>query len=334
MDLSQLKYVALSYVWGGKQRITLQRSNYANLQNRGSLVGRVPTTIEDALYLTNALGVQYLWVDALCIIQDNNADKEAQIGNMGNVYSHSLFTIIAAAGGDAEAGLPGIRVPRRAVQEEVLIRRPGSGLPLSLITMLNPRSASHEHHTKGTVWTSRGWTLQERALTKRAIIVMKEQVLWACGKSSWAEETYSETSLARVSWFELQESEYLLSSSVRNWFAADDETDQIWYKLPYLVNDFTERKLTIPGDAYHGFAAILQQFRKLTGEHFLWGLPAARFELGLCWEPHRQGLRRRSCLTTLEMTSLKRRVPFPSWSWIGWEGAIILRIEDRHVELG
>lgn len=104
MDLSQLKYVALSYVRGGNQRITLQRSNYADLQNGRSLVGRVPRTIEDALYLTGALGVQYLWVDALCIVQDDNADKEAQIGNMGSVCTHSLFTIIAAAGGDAEAG--------------------------------------------------------------------------------------------------------------------------------------------------------------------------------------------------------------------------------------
>jgi Heterokaryon incompatibility protein (HET) len=207
VDLSQLKYAALSYVWGEKQRITLQRSNYANLQNRGSLVGRMPRTIEDAVYLTGALGVQYLWVDAFCIIQDNNADKEAQIGNMGNVYAHSLFTIIAAAGGDTETGLPEIRAPRRAVQEEVLIHRPGSGLPLSLITMLNPTSDQYRHYTEGTVWASRGWTLQERVPTKRAIIVMKEQVLWACGKSSWAEETYSETSLARASWFALQESE-------------------------------------------------------------------------------------------------------------------------------
>lgn len=172
---------------------------------------------------------------------------------------------------------------RRAEQEVVLVPRPGSGPPLSLITMLNPVSNMFGHCIEGTVWTSRGWTLQEKVLSRRVIIVLKEQVLWGCGKCNWAEETYSETSLARVNWNNLQGSDFILSSSVRNWFAADDETDQIWYKLQDLVKDFTGRKLTVAGDCYDAFAPILQHFQSLTGEHFLWGLPAARFELGLCW---------------------------------------------------
>jgi hypothetical protein len=101
---------------------------------------------------------------------------------------------------------------------------------------------------------------------------------------------------------------------------ADDETGQIWYKLLQLVRDFTGRKLTIPGDAYDAFATILQQFRILIGEHFLWGLPAARFELGLCWEPRRQGLKE-GLLDDIRDNVSKASSPF-SIVVVDWLGAV------------
>jgi hypothetical protein len=334
VNLSQLTYVTLSYVWGGGHRTTLQTANYAALHTPGSLVGCVSNTVEDALYLAKALGVRYLWVDALCIIQDSDVDKAAQISNMGTFYANSHFTIVAAVGADAEAGLPGIRAPRTATQREVLVRGRGPEPPMSLLITLAPTMNAHEHCTKNTVWASRGWTLQERALTRRAILVTKEQIAWSCCKSRWAEEMSCESPLAQVKWLGSHESEYFLNSSVSSVFTYDNETDQVWYRLRQLILDYTQRNLTVEGDALDAFSAILQQVREKEGEHFLWGIPATRFELGLCWEPHRQGLRRRTCLSTLDMTTLKRKVPFPSWSWIGWQGGINFRVEDRYLELG
>jgi hypothetical protein len=52
------------------------------------------------------LGHRYLWVDALYIIQDDLADKAKQLPMMGMIYGSSTFTIMAAAGDSAEAGLP------------------------------------------------------------------------------------------------------------------------------------------------------------------------------------------------------------------------------------
>jgi hypothetical protein len=254
---------------------------------------------------------------------------------MGKFYTNSYFTIVAIAGADAEAGLPGIRVPRTATQNEVtLVRGRGSKPPISLLTTLAPTLEARDHFTKNTVWASRGWTLQERALTRRAILVTKEQIAWSCCKSRWVEEMSCETPLAQVNWLALHESEYFLNSSVSSLFASNNETDQVWYRLRRLILDYTQRNLTVEGDALDAFSAILQQVREKEGEHFLWGIPATRFELGLCWEPHHRGLRRRTCLSTLAMTTLKRKVPFPSWSWIGWHGGINFRVEDRYLELG
>jgi len=56
------------------------------------------------------MGERYLWVDALCIIQDDSMDKEWQIARMGSIYSSAVFTIVAACGVDADAGLPGVRL--------------------------------------------------------------------------------------------------------------------------------------------------------------------------------------------------------------------------------
>lgn len=210
IHLSQLKYVALSYVWGGPQRITLQASNYADLHTPGSLTGRLAKTIDDDLTLAEALGVRYVWVDALCIIQDSEEDKAAQLSGMGKVYANSLFTIVAASVADSEAGLPGISAPRTGVQHEVLLPQQP---PLSLLSTLNPGSRPFENGTNNTVWASRGWTLQERALTRRALIVLKEQILWSCGRSYWSEEMCCEAPAARASWFTLHDSEHFLTTA-------------------------------------------------------------------------------------------------------------------------
>jgi hypothetical protein len=104
------EYVALSYVWGQAEMLRLQRSNLEFLQKRGSLnLMTMPATIADAAEVTKAIGERYLWVDALCIIQDDDADKTYFIPNMDTVYGCALLTIIALSGEGASAGLPGIR---------------------------------------------------------------------------------------------------------------------------------------------------------------------------------------------------------------------------------
>ncbi|KAK1776415.1 heterokaryon incompatibility protein-domain-containing protein [Copromyces sp. CBS 386.78] len=337
VDMSALRFASLSYVWGvAPQKLVLQMKNENELRRPNSLVGKVSQTILDAIHLTEQLGLNYLWVDALCIIQDSEDDKVMQLGNMANVYAHSLFTIIAAAGDDSNFGLPGISTPRDAVQEVVPVMAPSDNKPgMSLITALSPTHQSHEHPTRKTVWASRGWTLQERALSRRAIVIMKNHVLWSCSRSHYSEESCCETAtLGTLAWFGLQESDPILNSSERTWYTQDIPEEQVWYKFQRLVQDYSGRDLKYQGDAHDAFSAVVEQVRRMTGENFLWGMPSGRFELCLCWEPYRRGLKRRTELSTLEMTSFKRHVPLPSWSWLGWSGAICLKVQDRELEVG
>lgn len=108
-----VRYIALSYVWGQNFRpeITLLRENAQQLYTKGSFrdAGRkVPTTIRDAMTLVGKIGERYLWTDSLCLIQDNPPDLVAGISKMDLVYQCGLFTLVAASGIDANAGLPGV----------------------------------------------------------------------------------------------------------------------------------------------------------------------------------------------------------------------------------
>ena len=108
--LKKAKYLALSYIWGSTAQLKLCQSNKTNLFQPGSLSRtnlRISRTILDAIYHCRMLGERYLWVDALCILQEDEEDRSAQIANMGSIYSHAYITIVAAAG-DAETGLPGV----------------------------------------------------------------------------------------------------------------------------------------------------------------------------------------------------------------------------------
>ncbi|RYP73975.1 hypothetical protein DL771_003286 [Monosporascus sp. 5C6A] len=102
-------YVALSYLWGKADGDQAPR-----LDDR--LPGECPLVIEDAIVATNSLGFKFLWVDRFCINQDNAEEKHTQIANMDKVYSIASLTIVAAAGHDPSAGLPGVTTALRKPQ--------------------------------------------------------------------------------------------------------------------------------------------------------------------------------------------------------------------------
>lgn len=110
---AQTRYIALSYVWGDVKVATTTKSNLENLKKPGTIGPHVellaiPKTIRDALRLVSLLNERYLWVDAFCIVQDDEHTKQAHLHSMASIYTNSVFTIIAAEGDDANHGLPGI----------------------------------------------------------------------------------------------------------------------------------------------------------------------------------------------------------------------------------
>ncbi|KAF2429642.1 HET-domain-containing protein, partial [Tothia fuscella] len=167
------RYFALSYVWGDAITTTTTMQNLAQFEQPGSLKQNLtlPKTVTDAMELTRKMGVQYLWVDCLSIIQDS-PKKHQDIINMDIVYSQAELTIVAVSGTDANSGLPGVQ--RRTRRQRVLSKTqkaPGLyfKLPDSKYKLLD-----------GTKYSKRGWTFQELLLSRRVLFVTEHQATFHC----------------------------------------------------------------------------------------------------------------------------------------------------------
>ena len=146
------KYIALSYIWGSAPNLRLTKANIRQLIRPGSLDQfsyRLPRTIRDAISLVPQLGVRYLWVDALCLVQNDPEDLECGINVMDLIYESAWLTIAAASGHDANAGLPGLTEGTRHAQNPTIEVAPG--ISLGIYTEL-------DQLLKFTAYQSRAWT--------------------------------------------------------------------------------------------------------------------------------------------------------------------------------
>jgi hypothetical protein len=132
------EYIALSYVWGGIASVELEQKTL--------LPYRCSQVIEDAIVVVLRLGHRFLWVDQYCLDQQDGDIKHTQLNEMDRVYAGAYATIVAAAGSDANHGLPGIS---RARYEQPRLILDGLEL-LSSLPILS-------HAIKDTTWSSRGW---------------------------------------------------------------------------------------------------------------------------------------------------------------------------------
>jgi hypothetical protein len=149
IEMSQCDFVALSYVWGedmDESSVTF-KSNIEELEVAGSLSpARLPQTLEDAMRVCEQLQERYLWIDRLCIIQDDTEDKARQIKAMDKIFSAARFVIVAAYGDGVNFGLPGISRPRWVTQMSV---------DLPEVTVTN---CVHENIGEDmAVWRTRAW---------------------------------------------------------------------------------------------------------------------------------------------------------------------------------
>ena len=116
---SSCRYLALSYLWGKAKTFETTKSNLHDLKQDSSLIrfkNQIPRVINDAILLTSKLEERFLWVDALCIVQDDVDVKQTQISQMDMIYDQAVLTIVALSGKDANASLPGIAEGSRQCQ--------------------------------------------------------------------------------------------------------------------------------------------------------------------------------------------------------------------------
>ena len=281
-------YIALSYVWGGSQSFQHVISRKNILYNPHSISvedDAIPLTIRDAIRLAADLGEKYLWVDSLCICQDDMENKMDQIKNMGNIYSQALFTVVAASGSNAHAGLPGVRAfSRRIAQRAEYVQ--GMVLVNGLPRLEEIIEQSH--------WNTRGWTYQEKLLSTRYLIFCQTHVFFQCNRTV------------------LQEDSGLRYHAIVGRQAAKirGERRPIWDSYRRAVVQYTKRTLSNESDLLNAFQGIISLLQPAFKGDFLFGLPETELDTALLWQPTSLMRRRINSKTGLPL--------FPSWSWARW----------------
>jgi hypothetical protein len=178
-------YVALSYVWGASQTLRAKKADFIKSKNGGMHLNlssvKLPRTIDHAIQVTKLLKEKYLWVDAICIMQDDPEELANNISAMDLIYKASKITIVAAAGDNSEVGLPGLLPGSRAVEQ---IRENVNG-----ITLMVPQPELESLLSKST-WSTRAWTFQEERLSKRKLVFIDGLVYYKCAEDTWCEDIF------------------------------------------------------------------------------------------------------------------------------------------------
>lgn len=302
------RYVALSYVWGAGPQKFLKADTIQSFMEPGGLSSvkvDLPATIRDAIQTCQRLNERYIWVDALCIIQDSPKDKSEQISQMGIIYSSATLTIVAACGKDCASGLTGISVPRSSQLQKKIAG-------LDLITVDYSIAMLFED----VPYNTRGWTFQEYALSHRLLVFMESQIFFYCGEALWHEDTVLESkhqSLRKDSPFIRYYDHTIMPARVidTRWQNSHPNPRKVFTShFSSLVTQFVSRDLSFESDTLYAFMGIESTFNtnstSLSAE-FYCGLPQEMFGLALLWR------------TGPELRIDQRRQGFPSWSWAGWK---------------
>lgn len=148
------RYAALSYVWGRQEFFATRMSNVRSLEERGALrnpeyLDKIPPTIKDAFHVTREIGMRYLWVDNLCIVQDDMEKKTATIKTMDLIYAAADLVIVAAGSETAFSGIAGVHPGSRTSRQPIEEIAPGFRLAFR---------SRYADSMRAVPYHTRGWT--------------------------------------------------------------------------------------------------------------------------------------------------------------------------------
>ena len=297
-----LPYVALSYVWGFGKQLQNNTKIRKSLEQPEALlkkIGQLPNIIRDAIILTREIGERYLWVDSLCIIQDDPSDKASQIGAMDRIYSNAMLTIAATSGNRVDAGLAGMSAGPRTFKQHV------SRVQGTLLANRVPRFSAA---VDDSIWNTRAWTLQERVMSRRVVFVGEHRCFFTCHHR---QSFYTEGEDVILNGLQ-RSANAAPFKDLANLIPSSKSVNVVVYHN--LVRTYTLRQLRMPSDMVKALEGLTARVRPLFRSDFLFCMPRSEMESQLLWQPSGSVSRRRDPDTGLPL--------FPSWSWAGWVGEV------------
>lgn len=292
------RYLALSYVWadGGGAPFKLTRADASQCSMPGyirDLGDKMPQKIRDSLHVCDKMDVPYLWVDALCIVQDDEAEKADEISRMDDIYSNARAVLAIAADSKCIPGILGRKRDLVYYQEEF-----GDE---SFMTSL----ASTTWTARFSKWNTRAWTFQECMLAKRIIFLTDSYAFFRCSSAFCREDDAPEPVSSHKTSELVDAGDRWVMSGLYD--IPSGTSARVVFDTLYkpMLRAYLCRSMTYDTDAVNAFSGILRVLSRYMGD-FHFGLPCRYFGAALLWDDPNRGV-------------FRRRHSFPSWSWAGWE---------------
>ncbi|KAK4682171.1 hypothetical protein QC764_113110 [Podospora pseudoanserina] len=339
------RFVALSHCWGaGGTPFMTTRKTLALHTHEGIEISKLPQTFRDAVILMASLGLRYVWIDSLCILQDDPEDWAREAAQMADIYRYAHLVIIGANSPGDTLGF----LSSREAPDVVPLPPPPPTSPSSSRTTTNIKlclqlddrdwtyswkSTENPDHLRNEPLSSRAWCLQERFLPLRALQYGTRQAFWECntiranedgeavGKNILSMQRNHVSRLAKTA--NVKKTVF----SKGTWRPADREASggcrYNWVDWYWMVQDFTARDITKATDRFPAVAGLAREvvrirskndheaMREMPGEYMA-GLWKSGVLEGLFW-----------CRAVPErlLESTKEHVA-PSWSWASVVGQV------------
>jgi hypothetical protein len=186
-----MEYIVLSHCWG---KLTEERKREFcttddNIKARleGFSLSTLPKTFRDAVQVTRELGIRYIWIDSLCIIQWNRKDWEHEANRMEGVFASAYCTIAATSAVDSESGFL-----KRNVSSECVHVLDASSRRFYICADTDDFGSyididDFDNHVESAPLNTRAWVMQERILSRRTIHFSDKQIYWECGEGVYCE---------------------------------------------------------------------------------------------------------------------------------------------------
>jgi hypothetical protein len=309
---SRGKYACLSHCWGPNQPL---RTETHTLQKHLDRIQRedLPPTFCDAISLTRKLGIDYIWIDSLCIIQDDHADWLQESARMGDVFRGSILTIAATAAKGAESGLHSTN---------------GQSIDTSLVdgrteTIYIRPEVKHAGKWQSALQKSnfplltRSWVFQERLLSSRVLHFGPYELFWECHEQSSCacrdlDKSHSDT-----------DKKHVLKTIGR---ASATTIQHLWRDL---VEEYSVLELSKSSDKLRAILGLANEMaRSRPAERYIAGLWSGSLAMDLLWT------------ASLNVNYLDSHWPrksyrtedwrAPSWSWASLDADIVWPLSEYH----
>lgn len=292
-------YLTLSHCWGPKHlhSVITKKSDLAK-RLKCITFKDLSKTFQDAVSITRELGQRYLWIDSMCIIQDDRNDWAKEAALMAEVYGNSLFTLAALSSRDGTQGCNLVADIQSSTRNRFIDLHWNRASHLYVrVFEKEPRNWDNDYNggldrtnSLRSPLRHRAWVLQEKELSRRSIHFGKDQLLWECRQTK---------TTAQLPWEQWKREEDLIYK-------------REWYEL---VEDYTLRSVTAPTDKLPALSGLAKRHQG-DKDQYLAGIWSSQFPGTLLWQSKDP--------LAIKMSQASKNFSYiaPSWSWASIQGRI------------